>query len=150
MRTLSLLVVTIVLTLVAVTWAADHVMMDPKDLKWEEVPALPGAKVAVIQGPLDQAGPFIIRFKFPADFKVPAHWHPNIEHVTVLSGKLYMGTGDKLDMAKGHLLPVGGVSIMPPKTNHFAWTTEETIAQVHGVGPWGVTFVDPADDPRKK
>ena len=42
------------------------------------------------------------------------------------------------------------VSIMDPKTNHFAWTKEETIVQVHGVGPWGFTYVNPADDPRKK
>jgi hypothetical protein len=61
-----------------------------------------------------------------------------------------MGTGDKLDMAKGHPIATGGVAIMPAKTNHFGWTTEETVVQVHGVGPWGVTFVDPADDPRKK
>jgi hypothetical protein len=71
MRTLSLLVVALVLTLVSVTWAADHVMMDPKDLKWEDVPALPGAQVAVIQGPLDQPGPFIIRLSFPVISKCP-------------------------------------------------------------------------------
>jgi quercetin dioxygenase-like cupin family protein len=151
MRTVPVVAVAILLMLGTVAWTADHMMIDPKDLKWEDVAALPpGAKVAVIEGPLDQAGPFIIRFKFPADFKVPAHWHPNIEHVTVLSGTLYMGTGDKLDMTKGHPISAGGVSIIPPKTNHFGWTKEETIVQVHGVGPWGVTFVDPADDPRKK
>src|SRR5438132_825932 len=146
MRTLSLVVVAMMLALVPATWAADHVTVDPKDLKWEDAAALPpGAKVAVIEGPLDQEGPFIVRFKFPANYKIAAHWHPNIEHVTVLAGTLYMGTGDKLDMTKGHPLPAGGVSIMPAKTNHFGWTTEETIVQVHGVGPWGVTFVDPAD-----
>jgi len=150
MRTVSLVVVAILLALVSAAWADNHVMMDPKELKWEDNAALPGAKVAVLEGPLDQPGPFIIRFKFPANYKVPAHWHPNIEHVTVLSGTLYMGTGDKLDMAKGHPIATGGVAIMPAKTNHFGWTTEETVVQVHGVGPWGVTFVDPADDPRKK
>jgi quercetin dioxygenase-like cupin family protein len=116
----------------------------------KDTPVLPGAKVAVIEGPLDQPTPFIVRFKFPADYKIPAHWHPGIEHVTVLSGTLHMGIGDKLDMTKTHPVAAGGVVIMQPKTNHFAWTKEETIAQVHGVGPWGVTFVDPADDPRKK
>jgi quercetin dioxygenase-like cupin family protein len=125
-------------------------MVDPKELKWEDTAVLPGAKVAIIEGPLDQPGPFMVRFKFPADYKVPAHWHPGIEHVTVLSGTLNMGIGDKLDMTKTHPVSAGGVVIMQPKTNHFAWTKEETIVQVHGVGPWGVTFVDPADDPRKK
>jgi hypothetical protein len=41
-------------------------------------------------------------------------------------------------------------AIMQPKTNHFGWTKDETVVQVHGVGPWGVTYVNPADDPRKK
>jgi quercetin dioxygenase-like cupin family protein len=151
MRTLFLLVSVMVLTLVSVTWAAEHVMVEPKDLKWEDVSAMPpGAKVAIIEGPLDQATPFIARFKFPADFKIPAHWHPAIEHVTVLSGTLHMGIGDKLDPTKTRALPAGSVSIIPAKTNHFAWAQGETVVQVHGVGPWGLTYVDPADDPRKK
>ena len=73
-----------------------------------------------------------------------------IEHVTVLSGTFNMGTGDKLDMTKTRPLTVGGFAIMQPGTTHFAWTTDETIVQIHSVGPWGVTYVNPADDPRKK
>ena len=61
-----------------------------------------------------------------------------------------MGTGDKLDESKTMALSTGSVAIMQPKTNHFAWTKEETVMQVHGIGPWGVTYVNPADDPRKK
>ena len=61
-----------------------------------------------------------------------------------------MGTGDKLDSTKTMALPPGSVAIMQAKTNHFAWTKEETIVQLHGVGPWGVTYVNPADDPMKK
>ena len=99
---------------------------------------------------MDQATPFTFRLKLPADYKIPAHWHPAIEHVTVISGTFNMGTGDKLDATKTKALSAGSVAIMPPKTNHFAWTKEETVVQVHGVGPWGITYVDPADDPRKK
>ena len=106
--------------------------------------------MAVIQGPIDQATPFIIRVKFPADYKVPAHWHPATEHVTVLSGTFHMGVGDKLDPSKTTALSAGSLSIMPAKTHHFAWTKEETVVQVHGIGPFAVTYVDPADDPRKK
>ena len=150
MRTVSI-VLTMLVALVAVAWAADHVIVEPKDLQWEDMTALPpGAKAAIIEGPMDQAAPFTIRVKLPADYKIPAHWHPAIEHVTVLSGTFNLGVGDKLDPAKTHAIPVGGVGIMPPKTNHFVWTKEETIVQVHGVGPWGITYVDPADDPRKK
>ena len=133
-------------------WASDaHVMMTPADLKWADVPSLPpGAKIATIEGPANEAVPFIFRLKLPANYKIAAHWHPAIEHVTVISGTFNMGTGDKLDQSKTHALSAGSVAIMQPKTNHFAWTKEETIVQVHGMGPWGITYVNPADDPRKK
>jgi quercetin dioxygenase-like cupin family protein len=129
----------------------DHVMVTPDELKWADVPSLPpGAKIAVIEGPMTEAVPFTIRLKFPANYKIPAHWHPAIEHVTVISGAFNMGTGDKLDMSKSKALSAGSVAIMQPKTRHFGWTKEETIVQVHGVGPWGLTYVNPEDDPRKK
>ena len=135
-------------------WAqghADHLMVTPKDLTWADVPSLPtGAKIAVIQGPMNEAKPFTIRLKFPANYKIPAHSHPAIEHVTVISGTFNMGTGDKLDEKKTMALSAGSVAIMQPKTNHFAWTKTETIVQVHGVGPWAVNYVNPSDDPRKK
>ena len=135
------------------SWAqsAHHMMVTPADLKWADVPSLPpGAKIAVIEGPLNEAVPFIVRLKLPADYKVPAHWHPAIEHVTVISGTFYMGTGDKLDPSKTMPLSAGSVAIMQIKTNHFAWNKEETIIQVHGVGPWAINYVNPTDDPRKK
>ncbi|HYN53497.1 MAG TPA: cupin domain-containing protein [Methylotenera sp.] len=135
------------------SWAdsANHMMVTPSDLKWADVPSLPpGAKIAVIEGPMNEAVPFTVRLKLPADYKLPAHWHPAIEHVTVISGTFNMGTGDKLDPSKTKPLSAGSVAIMQPKTNHFAWTKEETIVQVHGVGPWAINYVNPADDPRKK
>jgi anti-sigma factor ChrR (cupin superfamily) len=134
-------------------WAqhSGHVMVKPNDLKWADVPSLPkGAKIAVIEGPLNEAVPFTIRLKVPANYEVPAHWHPAIEHVTVISGTFHMGTGDKLDRSKSTPLNTGSVAIMQPKTHHYAWTDKETIIQVHGVGPWAVNYVDPSEDPRKK
>jgi hypothetical protein len=139
------------LSLSPLALAQGHTMIAPSDLKWADVPSLPpGAKIAVIEGPLNDAVPFTIRLKLPANYKIPAHWHPAIEHLTVLTGTFHMGLGDKLDTAKTHAMAPGGIAIMPPKTHHFGWTAEETIVQLHGVGPWGVTYVDPADDPRKK
>ncbi|MBA3253560.1 MAG: cupin domain-containing protein [Burkholderiaceae bacterium] len=131
--------------------ASDHMMATPDELKWVDIPSLPpGAKLAVIEGPLNQAGPITFRLKLPANYQIPAHWHPAIEHVTVISGTFNMGAGDKLDPTKTKALAAGGIAIMQPKTTHFAWNKEETIVQVHGMGPWGVTYVNPADDPRKK
>jgi hypothetical protein len=126
-------------------------MATPDEFKWSDVPSVPpGAKATVIEGPMNEAVPITFRLKFPANYKLPAHWHPGIEHVTVISGTFNMGAGDKLDMSKTQALPAGSVAIMQPRTNHFAWTGEETIVQVHGVGPWAINYVNPADDPRKK
>ena len=81
--------------------SAHHVMVRPDELKWADVPSVPaGVKIAVIEGPLNEAVPVTFRLKFPADYKLPAHWHPGIEHVTVISGTFNMGTGDKLDPSK--------------------------------------------------
>jgi quercetin dioxygenase-like cupin family protein len=135
-------------------WAGEHkghVTVTPADLQWADVPSLPpGAKIAVIEGPLNEAVPFTFRVKLPANYKIPAHSHPASERITVLSGTFNIGAGDTFDQAKTKALPVGSVSIMEANTNHFAWTTEETIVQLNGVGPWGVKYVNPADDPRKK
>jgi hypothetical protein len=131
--------------------SGDHKMVTPADLKWEQSPGLPkGATVAVIEGPLDQAVPFTMRGKFPANFVIPPHWHPAVERVTVLSGMLHMGFGDKFDKTKTMALGPGSMGIMQPKTTHFVWTDTEVEVQLHGTGPWGITYVNPDDDPRKK
>jgi len=129
----------------------DHVMVNPADLKWADAPAFPaGVRIAVIEGPLDQPVPFTLRLQFPADYQLPAHWHPGIEHITVLSGAINMGVGDRLDKTSTTALPAGSMVIVQPNTNHFLWTAEEATVQVHGVGPTSITYVNPADDPRTK
>ena len=128
-----------------------HKMVQAADLKWDDVPSLPpGAKIAVIEGPMSQAVPFTVRLSFPANYRIPAHMHPAVERVTVLSGEFFMGIGDRLDLEKATGLKAGSVMIMAAGTRHFAWTREATIVQLHGTGPWGITYVDPNDDPRKK
>ncbi|MGQ0835585.1 MAG: cupin domain-containing protein [Gammaproteobacteria bacterium] len=147
----ALLVVVVLGGPIARAQTATHMMLTPQDLKWTDVPSLPaGAKLAVIEGPLNAAVPFTFRLKLPANYQIPAHWHPAIEHVTVISGTFNMGTGDKLDKSQSKPLAAGSVAIMQPKTNHFGWTDQETIIQVHGVGPWAINYVNPADDPRTK
>jgi hypothetical protein len=130
---------------------ADLITVMPADLKWTDATSIPpGAKIAMIEGNPSKAGPFTFRVKFPANYKLPAHWHPAIEHVTVISGTFNIGTGDKLDMEKTKAVTAGGVAFAQPKTNHFVWTSEETEVQVHGVGPTAINYVNPADDPRNK
>ena len=134
-------------------WAdSAHKMTMAKDLTWADVPSVPpGVKIAVIEGPMSEAVPFTVRLKFPANYRLPPHFHPAVERVTVLSGVFYMGMGETFDPAKASLaLGPGDAMIMVPNTPHFAITKEETVLQLHGTGPWGITYINPADDPRKK
>src|SRR5260370_17596294 len=119
-----------------------HTFVTPSDLKWTDVPALgAGAKIAVIEGPMNEAVPFTFRLKLPADFKVQAHSHPAVEHVTVISGTFNIGMGDKLDTTKTQALTVGSVAIMQPKMNHFAWTKEQTLFHTHAVAPCPANYL---------
>jgi quercetin dioxygenase-like cupin family protein len=84
----------------------------------------------------------------PAGFKIGAHWHPTDEHITVISGNVGMGTGDKLDKAMGHTMAAGSYMVMPKETRHFLWTDGPAEIQVSGMGPFVITYVDAKDDPR--
>jgi quercetin dioxygenase-like cupin family protein len=132
--------------------AAEHRYFTPADVKWTDgPPSLPkGAKVSVLEGDPAAPGPFTMRLSVPAGYKIPPHWHPAIEHVTVVSGSLFMGMGETWDESKGHEMPAGSFGYMLAGVRHFAWTKVETVVQVHGIGPWGITYVNPSDDPRNQ
>jgi uncharacterized RmlC-like cupin family protein len=85
----------------------------------------------------------------PANYKVPAHYHPKDETVTVISGDFHVGMGDKLDMQKGLVLHPGGFGAVPAGMRHYGWTDGGTVVQIHGNGPFAITYVNPADDPSK-
>jgi len=122
----------------------------PNEIAW--VDALPGlprkTKVAVLHGDPKAEGPFAMRVLIPAGYSIQPHFHPADENVTVISGEVSMGVGEKFDATKGHTLPAGSVSIMPAGLHHFLWTTTGAVIEVHGIGPWGITYVNPEDDPR--
>jgi quercetin dioxygenase-like cupin family protein len=129
---------------------SEHVMFSAADLKWSDgPPALPpGAKIAVLTGDPGKAGPFTIRLKFPAGYKVAPHTHPTVENVTVVSGAIGLGSGAKFDETAGHEMAAGGFAVMPAGMEHFAWCKSECVVQVHSTGPFEVKYVNPADDPR--
>jgi quercetin dioxygenase-like cupin family protein len=133
-------------------WAQHHgqEFFTSKDIKWGATPSLPGAKFAVLQGPMSEAKQFVARIQFPDGYRIPPHFHSGIEHVTVISGTFAMGHGEKFDQGKLTPLKAGDVAIMQPKTPHYAMTTGATEVQIHGVGPWTLTYVNPKDDPRNK
>lgn len=125
--------------------------INTKDIKWTDAPpSLPkGAKIAVLQGDPGKAGPFVMRFKAPAGYKVAPHWHSQEESVTVISGTFYLGMGDKLDTKSARALSAGGFSFMPGKVNVYAFTKVPTVVQINGNGPFDITYVNPDDDPQK-
>jgi quercetin dioxygenase-like cupin family protein len=128
-----------------------HATVQADGLKWSAPAAYgKGAQIAVVKGDPTKEGMYVVRLKVPAGFQIPAHTHPNDENVTVLSGSFNIGTGDKLDEKKGMLIRAGGYSYVAKGMTHYAWFTEETVLQLHGMGPQGITYVNAADDPRKK
>jgi quercetin dioxygenase-like cupin family protein len=130
-----------------------HVMVRPDAIKWGHAPpGLPkGAEMAVLVGDPSKPGvAYVARAKLPDGYRVPPHWHPSDENVTVLKGALLVGKGEKLDASKTEELPAGSYMRMPKTMRHFAIAKGETIIQIHGIGPFEINYVNPADDPRKK
>lgn len=134
--------------------AADppHGMFTPDAIKWGDAPpSLPkGSKMAVLYGDPGKDGLFVIRLKFPANYKIPAHSHPADEVVTVISGTVMIGMGDKLNTASMKGFPGGSLVVTPAKINHFAMTKQPAVIEIAAMGPFGITYVNPADDPSKK
>lgn len=122
------------------------------NIKWGDVPPfLPkGAKLAVLVGDPSKPEPFTVRLQMPDGYKIAPHTHPNDEHVTVLSGTFRAAMGDKWDdKALGDFAP-GSYANMAAGMAHYAAAKGATVVQVHGVGPFVVNYVNPADDPSRK
>ncbi len=130
--------------------SVDMHLYPPTSIDWKAGPAaLPrGAKIAVLEGDPTKEGAFVVRFQFPDGYHVPPHTHPKTERVTVISGALYLATGDALDRAGAKKLPAGSFGYWPAGMKHTAWSEGETVIQLHGTGPWQINYVNPADDPR--
>src|SRR5262245_45738389 len=130
----------------------EHVVVRPGDIKWGPAPPAlpPGANAAVLLGDPGKPAPYVLRAKLPDGYKVPPHWHPTDENVTVLQGTLMVGKGEKFDAEHSQALTAGSYMRMPKTMRHFAWAKGETIIQVHGIGPFDINYVNAADDPRKK
>jgi quercetin dioxygenase-like cupin family protein len=130
-----------------------HQIVAPPDIKWGPAPAVlpPGAEAAVLFGDPSKEGLFALRLKLPQGYRVPPHTHPVDEVVTVISGTFALGMGETADRDAAEPLPAGSFFALPPKTPHYVFIDEEeTIIQISTIGPWGLTYVNPADDPRPK
>ncbi len=103
----------------------------------------------VLEGNLSKAEPFTFRLKVPVGYVIAPHTHPAVEHVTILSGALRFGAGETIDK-DATVLAEGSFAAFPTGHAMYATALEDSVFQVYGVGPWGITYVNPADDPRKK
>jgi quercetin dioxygenase-like cupin family protein len=132
--------------------APAHVLTAAAEVKWGDPPPVfeKGASFTVMSGDPSQTGLFVVRLKMPAGYKIAPHWHPTDEHVTVLSGTFALGMGETFDKAKMKELPTGGYALLPAEMRHYALAKTDATVQVHGMGPFVLTYVNPADDPSKR
>jgi quercetin dioxygenase-like cupin family protein len=132
--------------------APAHILLPPADIKWGPAPPVleKGASFALLSGDPGKPGPFAVRLKLPAGFKIAPHWHPTDEHVTVIAGTFALGMGEKFDAAAAKSLPVGGYAVLPAQMRHYALAKTAATVQVDGIGPFVLNYVNPADDPSKR
>jgi len=115
------------------------------DVKWTDIKGMPGWKQAILAGNPEKPGPYVQRIKIPPNALVPPHSHPDTENITVMAGTFGIGDGPKVDKTKGQVLGVGSFYLLPANRVHFAWAGPKgAILQIHGVGPSGMTMIEPA------
>ena len=148
---LASLALSLTFTAGAVFAQSAHVLVPADQVQWGPAPpVLPaGAQISVLEGNPSEKGAVTLRLKFPANYTIPPHWHSMTERVTVLSGALHVGMGDKLDRQASQTLEPGGFVSLPADMRHFAWTKTPTVVQINLEGPFDIFYVNPADNPQK-
>lgn len=129
-----------------------HTVVTPRQINWSAAsPSLPsGARAAVLYGEPTKEGMFVLRLRLPKGYKIPPHTHPKPEIVTVISGAFHVGMGTVASARQATRLPPGSFFAFDPGMAHYAFVQEETVVQLSSTGPWVITYVNEADDPRKK
>ena len=134
----------------AASSADEAILVTPEQVAWTDSPVIANAKGALLAGDPSKAEMTVLRVKLPPHCKHPPHTHPFSEVATVLSGRLGYGLGETFDTSKGWVLEAGTFAVVPAKRSHYIWTDdEEAIVQIQFVGPFGIEYVNPADDPRQ-
>jgi anti-sigma factor ChrR (cupin superfamily) len=121
-----------------------HKIVHFGDLKW--TPIMKGCDLAAVSGdPSAEGTPFVLRIRCADGIKVPAHWHPTDENLTVLKGTFLVAMGETYDETKLQPMNVGNFATMPKEMRHFALCKGETIVQIHAMGPFKVNWVNPSE-----
>jgi quercetin dioxygenase-like cupin family protein len=125
-----------------------HKAVSADAIQWKAL--RPGAEIAVIAGdPTKEGAPFVMRFRYAEKARIPPHWHPTDEHLTILSGTFRLGVGERGDESATTALGPGAYAFVAAKMAHYAWADGGTVVQAHGIGPFVINYVNPADDPAK-
>jgi hypothetical protein len=128
-----------------------HLIYRPADIEWRAGPGslAAGAEFYVLEGDPAEAGVFTMRIRMPDGFVIAPHTHVGVERVTVLSGTFHLGMGPTMERAAAQALPAGSHFSLPRGMQHYAVMEGETVIQLTSIGPWEITYVNPADDPRR-
>jgi quercetin dioxygenase-like cupin family protein len=130
---------------------ADEIPWPDNSSRTEGTAMRSGLQTLIISGNAKAPALYTIMFKLPPNTKIPPHSHPDVRSCFVLSGTWYFAYGDTRDESELKALPAGSHYTEPAGANHFAETRgEPVVAECTAIGPTGTTFVNPADDPRKK
>jgi hypothetical protein len=151
LRFLLVLAVSLVVVLAHPAFAQNA--FTPDQVKYGPAPPSlpPGAQLAVLEGdPMASSGDYTVRVKMPDGYRIAPHTHPSRENVTVLSGTLTVGMGDKFDASKMMSFGAGSFAYLDPSMHHYAAASGETVIQIHGMSPLKVNYINPADDPTPK
>jgi quercetin dioxygenase-like cupin family protein len=119
-------------------------------LAWGPAPAVfpRGARMAVVEGDPGKAAQFTVILTFPDGYKIPPHFHPTDEIITVKQGMLLLGMGDTLNASRTSPMTGGATDTIPAQAHHFAIASGSTTVTVSAMGPFAMTYVNPADDPQ--
>lgn len=123
-----------------------------QQLQWGPAPAVfpAGAQLAVLEGDPSKTEPFTVRLRFPDGYRIAAHTHPTTENVTVISGTFLAGMGTRFVEQTMKAFAPGDFASVPANHAHYAMARGTTVVQVHAIGPFALTYVNPADAPNAR
>ena len=117
-------------------------VLQESEMKWGDTgEPFPNTQAAVVNGDPSKAGPFIMRWRCPDNYKIAPHVHPATEEVTIVQGTFFIGEGDKFQ--ESNLKPVkqGGFMSMPGGKAHYGMCKGTTVLEIHAIGPWDTTML---------
>ena len=133
-----------IIAMAGAAWGAEYNAVMSPDIKWTDAPSIgPGVKTAVIDGDPKSTGPFVIRVRMPPKAKIGVHTHPTDENVTVLDGTLYFAPGDKFEPKSAKAFHAGSYFSIAKGKPMYAYAGDKgAVLQIHGMGPWGISYLE--------